>query len=142
MTKIWFVYPLPSSVSNRLTPLISIAAPHSPRRLVDRSILPALDLTDPATCACPHAIQHSGASHPACLYPPLAAIDLFIVAQHDRLIEGMWTPEPHKQVGTIVIQAGLIFLGAEHVVGPLRLNLPGHVYLTPHGINGDHGSSE
>jgi len=54
----------------------------------------------------------------------------------------MWTPEPHKQVGTIVVQAGLIFLGAEHVVGPLRLNLPGNVYLTSHGINGDRSSSE
>src|SRR5262245_25414251 len=89
-----------------------------------------------------YACKCFGTPPAACRDPPVATIDLDIVAQHHGLIEGMRSPEPREEICTIAVQAGLIFLEAQHVVSALLRNLPRDFYLTSHRIDGHYGASQ
>ena len=72
----------------------------------------------------------------------MAALDLFIIAKHHGLIEGMRTPAPRAEGNTVAVQARRIFLPAQHVVRSLLLTLPRALPLAPHCLEGHHGASQ
>jgi hypothetical protein len=88
------------------------------------------------------ACQGFGTPHAARLDPPVATINLYLVAKHTGLIEGMRLPEPREEIGTIAVQTGLSFLEAQHLVSALRLHLPRDFSLTSHRLNGHDRSGQ